>query len=162
MTRFIAFALLLSTGCGQELPFRYSVPCMTDIRSEVRLWESKLQHNAELANQILLDSGILTPSGYCSALRDIPVRIYRDPWTLPGSDSQHGYYNFATGIELTASTGALLHEYLHAIDLVPGRDIPLVTPLATGVHFMWKEKSFYQMAGDYEAQYIFPAHLSDY
>lgn len=126
--------LVLAVGCGDTLPLRYRADCLTEIESELPLFEDALTYNVHLAQSLMIQVGaVKSREDFCQQLGSMRIRVFNVDH-LPGDIM--GQYSIFEGISLTKTTSGLLHEFLHAVNsdhLQPG----------TAWHEGWDSNGYY-------------------
>lgn len=136
--RWFLLLLILSTGCGWY-PFPYKTGpyvahsgCI-EVHSDFEVNQAALDHDVDLARQMLDQRGLVRAADFCSEFQGVPIAISHN-WNV--SKDELGQYSVFRGILLGGGAGALLHEFVHEVDVT--RDLNI----CSSAHCGWRTKGY--------------------
>lgn len=149
MKTMIAVVLsVLGTGCGWY-PFPYKTGDYTaksgciEVHSDFEINQVALDYNVAETRRILDEHGIISKADFCNEFQDVPIAVSENETIRDGKDI--GYYSRLRGILLGYKSDALLHEFIHEVDVT--RDLNY---FGAGSHQGWKAKGYWDDSLEYK------------
>lgn len=167
--KLIAAAMLLG-GCGQgqETQLKeYSAGCVSTIKSEIALDQTKLEFNVDLMQRLMIRHGLAKDvDGWCSEYGWVDVTV-RDTDALEVIEENVNVARVSTGeydpnwrtIELVRTMHPWLHEYIHHHEWWIGKPLGLTD--GEDWHHQWEEKGYFDLIDEYQNSAFTPNNLSE-
>jgi hypothetical protein len=149
----IVLALALLAACGRSEPYRCD-GLGASVESEVPLDCPGLGNNMKIARALLLDGDVGTAEEIDRAFAKTRFHLHDSLCLAGGAESgscrMGRTYAGSGDVELTRTSGGLVHEMIHRIE---DERAPVVTALGVvlGGHVGWPD-GYHQAQADYEAR----------